>query len=246
MAQVKHLTNAPIKEALIDFRVSVPEEVRPEDIVTIEKEIKDIFPERKERWTGSIEIEFKGPDMKSQAANELDGYQFHSADKKNILQLTRSGFTFNWLEPYKSWSDFRNEAFKYWQLYESVVSPSIKRVGLRYINNLAIPLPILDFADYINAAPQVPEALPQAIHSFLTRVMFQDPDSEAFAMVTQALESIDFEANVAPIVLDIDVYQTSENIFGNDEAWEMLEKFRTFKNKIFFESITDKTEGFFL
>ena len=46
MAQVKHLTNAPIKEALIDFRVSVPE-VRPEDIVTIEKEIKDIF-ERKE------------------------------------------------------------------------------------------------------------------------------------------------------------------------------------------------------
>ena len=104
----------------------------------------------------------------------------------------------------------------------------------------------MEFADYLTAPPQVPESLPQAIHSFLNRVMFQDPESGGFALVTQALESIDFDANIAPIILDIDVFKASETIFDDIEAWELLEKFRLFKNKIFFESITDKTEGLFL
>ena len=132
----------------------------------------------------------------------------------------------------------RDEAYRLWQLYVDVASPElITKAALRYINHLKVPLPIMGFAEYLVAPPIVPGQLPHIVTSFLTRVIIVDSAIGAAANITQALDFIS-DGN---IILDIDVYKQAEfSVEGND-AWEMLEKLRDFKNRIFFESVTERT-----
>jgi uncharacterized protein (TIGR04255 family) len=138
----------------------------------------------------------------------------------------------------------RNEAYRLWLLYKDITCPdSITRVALRYINNLNIPLPIRDFDDYLTAPPVVPEGLPQGVVSFLTRVVIHEPSIGANAIITQALESVVGE--VAPVILDIDVFRLRPEGIEEKDAWDTIEKLRHFKNHIFFKSVTNKLKEMF-
>ncbi len=117
---------------------------------------------------------------------------------------------------------------------------------MRSINKFDIPLfpqPMLDFNEYLTAAPIVPEGLPQGVNSFLTRVVIHDPGSDATAIITQAFEQI-VDPKFLPIILDIDVFQQKE-VISEEVAWQALEELRHFKNKIFFASITEKAKELF-
>ena len=105
-------------------------------------------------------------------------------------------------------------------------------------------MPIKNFGDYLTAPPTVPDKLPQGVSSFLTRIVIQEPDIKADAIITQSLEQI--ITDKAPIMLDIDVFKYNPNGIDEKDAWEILEKLRNFKNKIFFESITKKFKETFV
>ncbi len=99
-------------------------------------------------------------------------------------------------------------------------------------------MPIRDFGDYLTAPPLVPEGLPQGVSSFLTRVVIHEPSVGANAIIIQALEQV--STDVAPVILDIDVFKLQPEGVEEKEAWDIIEKLRHFKNQIFFQSITDK------
>jgi uncharacterized protein (TIGR04255 family) len=169
------------------------------------------------------------------------GFRYLSDDQKRIFQARLDGFTFNRLSLYTKWEDLREEANSLWLLYKKITSPElITRVALRYINNLKIPMPIKEFGDYLTAPPTVSEALPQGVTSFLTRINIYDPELDANAIITQALEPSGPEPAFLPVILDIDVFRIQSKGIDEQEAWNLLDKLRHFKNKIFFESITDK------
>jgi len=63
-----------------------------------------------------------------------------------------------------------------------------------------------------------------------------DPRIGAAANISQALESV----SEGTMILDIDVYKQAGFSIGGKEAWEFLEELRHFKNRIFFESITEQ------
>lgn len=123
---------------------------------------------------------------------------------------------------------------------ETVSPEQITRIALRYINHLFIPGPLIDLDDYLTAGPVIPEKLPQGVSSFLTRVVIHEPTTKASAIITQALEKI-VQPDIIPIILDIDVIKESQFEVNYEEVWESFEKLRDFKNRVFFESITDKT-----
>ena len=154
------------------------------------------------------------------------------------------GFTFSRLTLYETWELFRDEAYRLWEKYKEITAPVITRVALRYINKMEIPLPIKDFSDYLTAAPNVPEGLPQGVSSFLTRVVIHEPSIDAAAIITQALDQI-VNLNVFPIILDIDVFKQRSEGINEEDAWDILEKLRHFKNEIFFKSITEKAKELF-
>ncbi|MCR4290928.1 MAG: TIGR04255 family protein [Candidatus Scalindua sp.] len=232
------LKNAPITEALIDIRVKLSSDFDINNLSSIYESIKDQYPEKQERVKSKVKIEPQAEEKVKAPTFIIDGYGYVSSDKKQIMQARLDGFTFSRLHPYIKWEELRVEAYRLWQLYRDITSPeSITRVAVRYINNLKIPMPIRDFSDYLTAPPTVPEGLPQGVSSFLTRTVIHEPSFGANAIITQALEQV--VTDIASVILDIDVFKLESKGIVEKDVWEIIEKLRHFKNKVFFSSITD-------
>ena len=247
MAEYSLLRKAPITEALIDIRIKIKEDFDVDRFSSLYEVISNQYPKKKthHKWEGRFEFK-KGEAPISTSTETINGYIFASIDTKQVFQARVDGFTFNRLRPYEKWESFCDEASRLWRLYSEIISPEIIRVALRYINKFDIPLfpkPMLDFNEYLTAAPIVPEGLPQGVSSFLTRVVIHDPEIDASAIITQAFEQI-VDPKFLPIILDIDVFKQKE-VISEKEAWQIFEQLRHFKNKIFFKSITEKAKELF-
>jgi uncharacterized protein (TIGR04255 family) len=246
MAQQRHLNNAPVTEALIDFRVAPPSHKLDE---TAKRRLE-------ERLAGTYVL--KGPIRLSQfllgvaptgegssiTTTEELGARYHSSDDKFVAQFQSQGFTVSRLVPYTTWEHLRDEARRLWEFYVEALKPErVIRVACRYINNLRLPMQGgRHFEDFLTAAPAVPEKLPQAMLGFLKRVVIADYNEKAITILTQVLEhtqGISIEA--VPVILDIDV-QSQETFAPTDAAlWECLDRLRRLKNAAFFESIHEAT-----
>jgi len=119
----------------------------------------------------------------------------------------------------------------------------ITRIALRYINRIEVPLPFGDFKEYILTNPEIAPKLPQSLDHFYMQLVVQKPEILARAVITQTMET-PTEKNLLPLVLDIDVFK--EALYTDEKTmWDDIEKLRTFKNDIFFDSVTDKAKELF-
>lgn len=246
MARQRHLNNAPISEALIDIRCSLPAKFDPSHLDSLSELIKHEYP-KKESMHGmawGIEFNMKEQQVGSQTVDHgMVGYIYRSEHGSDVLQARRDGFTFSRLKPYEDWPKLRDQARVLWNRYVSVAEPeSVTRVALRYINrlNLSLAKEKFDFDDFLTAAPKIPAGLPQVITSFFYRVVIPEPAIGAVAIVNQAVESI-IDPGTVPIILDIDVILQRDFSPGSDDIWHVLERLHSFKNDIFFSYITEKT-----
>jgi uncharacterized protein (TIGR04255 family) len=153
----------------------------------------------------------------------------------------------NKLKPYARWESLRDEARTLWEDYVSVARPNVvRRIALRYINRLELPLPITDFKEYVRTAPDIAPGIPQAISGFFLRLEIPHPNG-VLALVTEAIEPVEKRASgdIVPFILDIDVIRQETLSPEAPDLWEKLEELRDVKNEIFFKTITPKTEALF-
>lgn len=243
MAQKRHLNNAPIREAIIDIRVSPM--VDFSTLSELGKTLTDRFPRAEDMIQKTFGFEFGAKEFKTSAVEQgPSGVRLTSQDSKNIALLKRDGFTFSRLYPYETWERMRDEAQDLWVKYRETVKPEkVKRTAVRYINVMKFPVPIADFREYLTAPPEVPAGLPQGVASYFSRIVLPDDKIGSIAVITQALEApID---DKVPIILDIDAFKEMDAPSSSDSVWESLENLREFKNRIFFESITDRSVELF-
>lgn len=245
MVNPRYLKHAPIKEALIDIRVTLSNDLESEALDSKYDCFSDNYPKREVLKLSAINLNFEeGQAVTTPIDQGLNSYRYTSNDEKQIVQFRKDGFTFSRLEPYQTWELMKEEAIQLWNLYVEAAKPnSIIRVATRYINEMRMPLPFTDFKEFMVTPPEIPVSLPQGISSFITRVVMHDPSIDVECILTQAMEGID--NNHAPIVLDIDAFSNKSFEIDSNEYWDYLDKLRDFKNKVFFESITEKTAGLF-
>ncbi|MCU7849704.1 MAG: TIGR04255 family protein [Candidatus Thiodiazotropha sp. (ex Lucinoma kastoroae)] len=245
MAAERYLERAPIKEAIIDIRVTSPEQVTIEDLGRGFAALKSDYPNKSELTQGSFGIRIdKGQTVSTSMEQSIEGYRYASTDGTQVVQFRSNGFTFSRLEPYQTWKQMKQEAERLWPIYVENVNPQkIVRVAIRYINVMPIPLPFGEFGNVLTAPPQMPDGLSQGVSSFITRIVTKNNDIDATAITTQAFDTID--NNRAPITLDIDVFADREFLPEEPTFWDCLEQLRIFKNEIFFKSITEKTAELF-
>jgi uncharacterized protein (TIGR04255 family) len=240
MARQRHLSNAPITEAIIDFRVKLPDGFDTKKFLDATTDLSDSYPKNEpiRVFTGAFVMEKGGKPFTQPLREEgIQGYFFKSEDEKNIAQFRVDGFTFNRLHPYTEWESVLSEAKRLWGMYHSLASPEIvKRIAVRYINRLDIKLPT-NFNEYLVAPPNVPPTLLQEIKQFLTRLVI-NVDDKTINLV-QAMEP-STEATKITVILDIDVFKTSESGLDISSIWSKFEELHDLKNKVFFESITEK------
>jgi len=244
MITPRHLRNAPITEAIIDFRVKGTAGFKVEQFRGLTEALKSELPLVEERFSfeGGFSIEC-GKSVKPFASEgELNGYWFKSSDALNIAQFRRDGFTFSRLKPYTSWEEVFPQAWKLWEAYRHTgAAEFVTRVAVRFINRLPIPASMMDLGAYLTAPPRAPEGISGEIASFLTRLVLNAQNQGLTANITQALESrIDPKSLV--IILDIDAYKQLEELDTGDLSIpHIFESLHELKNVIFFSSITEET-----
>ncbi|MCH7574186.1 MAG: TIGR04255 family protein [Candidatus Marinimicrobia bacterium] len=237
MAKVQHLSNAPIREALIDIQVEFQEGMTLESFSAFGEAIKNDYPKLGKTWTA--EFNLKTENATGGMTSAQTGYVFRSQDGHQVTQTRLEGFTFSRLNNYESWETFRTEAKRLWSLFADILRPlSITRIGCRFINEIQLEAAV-NLPDYITAIPPRIDGIPDQVEGFMSRVEVHYDDAPTNAIITQALRIIDDEK--VTLLLDIDVFR--KITFPGDGllAWESIEDFREIKNKIFFSSITDKT-----
>ena len=248
MAEVRHLNNAPITEAIIDFRVKLPSEFKVEAFLELKKTISDRFPKFEERKLFSSQLRIKKgkPQPPSAEYHGVQGYFFRPEDDKKVAQFRIDGFTFSLLKPYTHWEEMFAEARELWEMYCGIAQPeAVTRLAVRYVNHINIPLPIDDLSDYFTAPPKIPDNIQGIISGFLSKVVVYDQEMDVATNIVQALEkSIKPDKHIT-VVLDIDSFKTGDFNVSNDKIWDIFAILHNIKNQIFFNSITDKTARLF-
>jgi uncharacterized protein (TIGR04255 family) len=235
------LANAPINEALAHFQFDRPDGVDIESLKSFAKLVADRYPVSQQRFAISGELRLAlGNDTTFVNQNTAaDGLVLWAPERQRALQCRFDGFTVSWLKPYDTWQAFIDEIHAMWALYAETLKPVVvRRVGLRYINQISIPLPINDLADYFHTRPLLGSSLPQALADFLLRTTMHDPASPALVALTQV--AIGVTADEAQFVFDIDAFRDLACASDSAELWTSFEQLRVLKNKVFFGSLTDK------
>lgn len=245
MARERYLKNAPIVEAMIDFRVSLPSGFDPKEFSSLAKDLSERYPKKEagRLISGSIEIKDGKPVVAPPIDRGIKGYRFKSNDEKEIAQFRNDGFTFSRLQPYTRWETVLDEAKRLWELYRSKTSPqAVGRIAARYINRLDLPVPIEDFGRYLTVPPELPKRLPQELSGFMIKLRIHEKDLQGD--ITETLVKSPKKGYIG-IILDIDVYKVSVGGMTEDEIWPTFDRLRELKNRIFFGLIKEETARLF-
>jgi uncharacterized protein (TIGR04255 family) len=216
-------------------------EVGLSSLAGIQDAISGDFPERRD--IRQLEVGITGGTDKDRAEAHTDdrvtGYVFKSKDQSRLVQCRLDGFTFNQLSPYPSWEELKGIAVPMWERYRAAAKPQlITRLALRYINVLQIPAGE-PFDSVLAAPPSVPNELPRAVASFVSRVTVTDASIDCFANIIQSFEGFSEPGKGSSVTLDIDVYKTVEYDSTNENLPAHFEQLHGFKNRVFFSSITE-------
>jgi uncharacterized protein (TIGR04255 family) len=236
------LRRPPIVEGLIDFQF---DQLPPSMLLTLEL-LQDVLPEYPVKRpqlaiAQSIQWSAEGGTTSQSTADPI-GFQFWSADNSRVVTARLNGLTVSSLAPYAGFDSLRNEAQRLWSLFcKHLTRPMVRRVALRYLNRLELPLPLADFFDFLKTAPTVAADLPQGLAQFSMRLVIPDVDSQSVGIVTEFWDgAMDMSRQRLPVILDIDVFRMIATEASDEDLWTVVSELRGYKNRLFFGSITDR------
>lgn len=242
MPKVRHLSKAPILEAVIDFRVTLPKDFDASRFGDLPKVVGTRYPVAEAMQ--QIETSFTFPvgrqgTAQASSAGRPVGFTFRSRDGLDVAQFGLNGYTYSRLQPYTSWNEMYPEAVRLWREYAKAARPeTCSRIGVRYINKIDIPVGGGELSDYLTAPPGVPDGVPDQLAGFLTKVIIQEKDTGISATITQASQ-VQLDPQSAAIILDIEAHRASDAGVLQDEFEDVLDKLHDMKNRLFFGSLTD-------
>lgn len=244
MASVRSLTKPPIREAIIEVKADLSDFGR---VTGLRDLLADRFPNAKPFRLASLA--FQVPDDSDdvdvdQSAVQQIGWRCESADGAEVVLIRTDGFSVARLADYPGWEKFCERFLELWEEYrQTVAPPEIQRVGLRYINDLRLPLSeSFNFDDWLTSTPRPPAGLPPALVDFMVQMTVPTSAEGTTVHVTQATDSGARSETMLPVVIDIDV--CTECIHASDDrAGDLLastlSEMRELKNRVFFGLITE-------
>ncbi len=240
----RRYSKAPITEAIIDLKVTLPAGFLIDKFADIHPYIKDNFPIMQPFYKGVGALTYEpGSSFKVDTSEQQMGFWFKSEDNLRTFQATLEGFTFNRLGQYESWEELSSDAKNLWEIYKEICKPLyVTRAAVRYINQINIPAnePI-ELKDYLSTVPEVSPNLPQkALQSFFMQLQIPQPDLNCMLIINEAIADKTIPGFVT-VILDLDLFRQQVWDSNDEEIWRFLGKLRHRKNEVFEASITDRT-----
>ncbi len=185
MARERHLSKAPIREAVLDLRFPLSDTASV-PALRDSLEALDDFGEMHELRPGSATIHFpaEGEPEGHIEQGDVFGFRATTNDGLWVAQYRLDGLTLSRLQPYPDWAELSERGRRYVEvLVELTQPPRVDRLALRYINHFRLPHPgTMD--EYFLGLPSYPEPLPQFISNLVSRVTLHDPDRDFTAHIT--------------------------------------------------------------
>lgn len=238
---------APITEGLLDLRLA--NGVYLEPLRDLNQRFVAEFPNGRTKFELSGQIKSDGDDLAmSPVSSGVHGF-IRGNEQHEAIQLNLSGFAYSKLAPYTDWLTVRNRTNGLWRIFADALTPGpVRRLAVRYINQLVPPEPWEDPADWVRVVPTPPAVprTPTTPRDFQVKTVIVHPDWEARAVVTSACTTGMPTGTGRGILLDIDVACDVDLPADSPEIWQKFDLLRDFKNDLFFGSITPRTRGLLL
>lgn len=243
MADPRHLSNAPIVEALLRIKGRYSEASKPSFSKRVQAVLGPDYPKVEERtmWEHSFTVKdgTVRTNRPKKANKGPDAYRFIKTNGTQVVLVGADGFTFSRLKPYPGWDLFIEEARRIRSDLEAIASSGpCPGVELRFINLVQLPLPVMSLEDYLVAMPSLPNTVTGVVSGFLTKVDFQDSATSARVSFTQATQP-STNAQMATLIMDIGLSLDFSAPCDESAIWDTFNAFRAIKNKVFFESVTE-------
>ncbi len=238
-----HLANAPIVEAALEIRARAEAQWDERLILEQLKSRLPEYPVPLAQHAFQHQFQF-GPNQPIKGNSQdlgLKGFRLQSKDNLQIVQFNRDGFVFSKLQPYKSWQQFSDEAFRLWNSYIELARPSqIQRLGLRFINRIILSKEKnLDY--YLVAPPATPPGLSFPFAGFLHHDSFAIPSRPYLVNVVKTIQPQQNGGQPEPaLIFDIDVFSEQPFELTDEVMRERIVEMRWLKNKFFFGNITSQ------
>ena len=232
-----HLSKAPIVEAALDIRV-VSSVKWDENI--LQNELKHRLPDfPKVEPVSEARFQFvpQGKPGSSKVENlGCVGFRLDSNDKLHVVQFNKGSFVFSRLKPYENWEQFSREAFRLLAIYNDLLGPKqVGRIGLRFINRVAIKQDTPEYANYFQYPPESLKGLNWPLTGFLHHDVMKVPETSYSVNLIKTIQNV---GGVSSLVLDIDVFMQEHFGYNETNIKKCVEEMRLVKNKIFFNFLT--------
>jgi|GEM_PF-3159324 len=239
--------NAPIKHAIIELRFL--KSLTRDEFIGLEQELAGKFGSAEAEKRNDIKLNFTDQGVESSSSDSLESYLVTISDQLGF-KLFSDRLVWNQQAPYGCWLEFVEPMFDVFrQLGHSYQVKNVRQVGVRFINEVHIPVPAdgINLENYIRILPRVPEGMEQhPVVSFVSRFSQQHQERGILSNV-QVSSGKSLNDHVS-VILDIDVILRFKAAFegGEEELKGILNVLRTAKNEAFEGSITDELRGLLL
>lgn len=236
-----HLDHSPIVEAIFYWQSRSNKDWATPDLrLEIQKRLPD-YPNIREEKNLEIGISQSLDDTETplQTSKKVFmGLRLQSKEEPHIALFRPDGFTFSRLRPYEEWKSFETEAIRLWRVYRELAEPSeIQRLGVRFINQIPLS-PSNGLGQILRDAPKRIDDLPLK-NFFYQSTLSVDAENLEIGIIKTMPQDTGIGQNAASFYLDIEVYSTQPVSVGEDSLIALLPRLKYYKNKVFFDLLTD-------
>lgn len=250
MPEPRILPNPPIVEAVVDIDCDMPPQ---HDLAALEAPAREVFrnpyPTCQPVFSHEGQIELYGGEVLPEVSGtiRIHALRFLQEDEKQLVQVRTQGFSFNRLAPYSNLDDYLPEIARTWRLFVNLASPTqVRVVRLRYINRIDLPLTEgrIELGEYLRVGPQLPDGAGLSFAGFLNQHTAVEEGTGSTVSIILATQQP--QTGILPIVFDITAGRpaTAEPDDWNGIA-DSIQSLRRLKNRVFWNTLTDKCLNLF-
>ena len=253
MGNVRHLTRAPIREAVLDVQLT-----------GFDAELKSLFEltspfvstgwrfqelKNYEAIIGPVDESDQSGLRVHSASSDVEGYGALSADQAKVVQFRRNRATVSRVKKYLHWEDLQElaeDAFSAYFRLPGTEDKKISRIGVRFINRIP---PLSRFNGYDEMLERPPLALDAPgleggrVTNFLRRHVIEglrDGFSANLTIGTVKPEPGETIRQTKALVVDVDVYKACVLSPDLESLRSSFVVMRELKNNLFFGSLKDE------
>ena len=253
MTQRRRYRNPPIKEALCEFRFAPG----PDWDLTIPGKLQAALGEEysgKPREQKAMQVGLhvqEGKPANLQYGEGLAKVQLLTKDGTRLVGVGPDVLSVHMLRPYQDpsstegggWEEFAPRIAAALEAYRKVVEPNgINRVGVRYINQIAMPGTNIRVEEYLKCAHLEMGGLPEHYVNFLGQVEYLYDDEARLRLSYGLLEA---SSNVVECLLDLDVIWQANTPIESEASLEIASDLHERAGSAFEAVVTDKARELF-